>query len=219
MASAAAFLPIALDVVRLVGDVRDVDVDQVQADLVQLRLDVLADRLQEALAVLVDLLDGQRRDGEAQLAEDDFLGHVLDFLGLQTQEPLGSVVHDRLVRADADGERARHVDADVLHRQRVLQRDADRHGRQAHVSVVLDQRPDECATAVDAAGRLVTPDLAIDDQDTVGGTPFVPRGQEQQCRDHQQNEGHGRNHPQSGRRFRRSQNCRRHHSHIDLLPS
>ena len=34
----------ALDVVGLVGDVGDVDVDQVQADLVQLRLDVLADR-------------------------------------------------------------------------------------------------------------------------------------------------------------------------------
>ena len=44
-----------------VGDVGDVDVDQEQADLVQLRSTELVDQIEELLAVLVDLLDGQLR--------------------------------------------------------------------------------------------------------------------------------------------------------------
>ena len=68
----------ALDVARLVRDVGDVHVDQVQADLVELGRHVAADRVEEFLAVLVDLLDGQRRHREAQLAEDDLARHALD---------------------------------------------------------------------------------------------------------------------------------------------
>ena len=68
----------ALDVSRLVRDVGDVHVDEIQADLVELGRHVAADRVQEFLAVLVDLLDGQRGHRQAQLAEDDLARHALD---------------------------------------------------------------------------------------------------------------------------------------------
>ena len=67
-----------LDVARLVGDVGDVDVDQHQADLPQLRLQRVLDGFEELVAVAVDVLDLHRGDHLAELAEDDVLGLLLD---------------------------------------------------------------------------------------------------------------------------------------------
>ena len=53
-----------LDVVRFVGDVGDVHVDEVQADLVELSVDVLGHQGEEGLTVLVDLLNRQGSDGQ-----------------------------------------------------------------------------------------------------------------------------------------------------------
>jgi hypothetical protein len=61
------------DVPALIGDVADVHVDQLEADLVDLLRDVLVDQAHELLAVLVDLLDRQGRDHQTQLAQDDVL--------------------------------------------------------------------------------------------------------------------------------------------------
>ena len=72
-----------LDVADLVGDVGDVDVDQHQADLLQLRLQRVLDVLQELVAVAVDVLDPHRGDHLPQLAEDDFLGLLLDLVGVR----------------------------------------------------------------------------------------------------------------------------------------
>ena len=140
-----------LDVARLVGDVGDVDVDQHQADLLQLRLQRLLNVLQELVAVAVDVLDPHRGDDLAQLAEDDVAGLLLDLLGAQAEQADGGVLHRLRVGADGDGEDAGHVDADVLDRQRALERDLDLDRLQAEVGVVLDQRPDEGGAAVDAA--------------------------------------------------------------------
>ena len=104
----------ALDVSRLVRDVGDVHVDEIQADLVELGCHVAADRIQEFLAILVDLLDGQRRHRQSQLAKDDFARHALDRILVEVEHALGRVVHDGFFGADAHRERARHVDANVL---------------------------------------------------------------------------------------------------------
>ena len=53
------FFPDAADVVGLVRYVGNIDVDEVQADFVELRGHILANRLEKTFAVLVDLLDGQ----------------------------------------------------------------------------------------------------------------------------------------------------------------
>ena len=69
-----------LDVARLVGNVGDVDVDQHQADLAQLRLQRGLDVVQELLAVAVDVLDAHRGDHLPQLAENHVLDLLLDLL-------------------------------------------------------------------------------------------------------------------------------------------
>ena len=186
-----------VDVAGHVGDVRDVDVDEVEADLVELRLHVAPDRRQEALAVLIDLLDGQGGHGQAQLAEDDFAGHLLDFGRIEPQQAFGGVGHDRRIGADADGERAGHVHADVLQRQGALQRDVDGHRCQAQERAVLDQRPDEGAAAVDALGRHVA-DLAVDDEDGVGRAALVARGEENERRQEQGDERDDEQDPAGG---------------------
>src|SRR5690606_37771727 len=121
------------------------------------------DRLEEALAVLVDLLDGERGDREAELTEDDLAGHVVDLRRGEPEETLGRVVHDRRIDADAHRERARHVDADVLQRERVAKIDVDGERGEAQVLVALDERPDERAAAVDAARALPLAHLTVDD--------------------------------------------------------
>ena len=143
-----------LDVARLVGDVGDVDVDQHQADLLQLRLQRGLDVLQELLAVAVDVLDPHRGDHLPQLAEDDVARPAcLISVGVQAQQADGGVLHHFGVGADGHGEHAGHVDADVLDRQGALERDLDLHRLQAEEGVVLDQRQDEGGAAVDAARR------------------------------------------------------------------
>ena len=67
-----------VDVAALVLNVGDVDVDQHQADLLELRLDRVLNVLQERVAVAVDVLDLHRGDHLPQLAEDDFLGLLAD---------------------------------------------------------------------------------------------------------------------------------------------
>ena len=67
-----------LDVARLVGDVGDVDVDQDQADLLELGLERHLDALEELVAVTVDVLDLHRGDDLTELPEDDVLGLLDD---------------------------------------------------------------------------------------------------------------------------------------------
>ena len=67
-----------LDVVGFVSDVRDVDVDEVETDLVQLGVHVVDHLAQEGFTVTVDLFNGQRSNGQTELSKDDFFGHILD---------------------------------------------------------------------------------------------------------------------------------------------
>ena len=55
--SRCGLLTNALDVIRVVSDVNDVDVDEFQTDLLKLLLHVVGDASEEIVAVLVDLLD------------------------------------------------------------------------------------------------------------------------------------------------------------------
>ena len=123
------------------------------------------------------------------------LRHLLDVARLEAEQALGGVLHDRRLRADADRERARHVDADVLQRQRALQRDADRQRRELEERVVLDQRPDQRAAAVDAARRLPLADLAVDHQDHVRRAALVARREEHQGRREQHEQRQQRDAP------------------------
>jgi hypothetical protein len=114
-----------LDVPALIGDVADVHVDQLEADLVDLLRHVLVDQAHELLAVLVDLLDRQGRDDQSQLAENDVLRLLTDCLRIQKQQSLRGVVHENRIRRDTNCERRWHVHADVVERQRPLERDLD----------------------------------------------------------------------------------------------
>ncbi len=108
------FLTDRIDVPGLVCDIGNVDVNQEQADFIQLRRNILADRVQKTLAVLIDLLYGQRSHGEAQLTKDNFLCHLLNFSLREVEQTLGSGGHDFRFSADADRESGGNVNAYIL---------------------------------------------------------------------------------------------------------
>ncbi len=74
-----------LDVAGTIRDIRDVDVDQHQADLLQLRFDRILNVLQKLLAVAVDVVDVHRRDHLPQLPEDDVFGLLFDVRRIEPQ--------------------------------------------------------------------------------------------------------------------------------------
>jgi hypothetical protein len=166
-----------VDVAGEVLDVANVAVDHPQADLVELDLDALGDRGDEFLAVVVDLLDGHRGEHDAHLAHHDLGRQVLDLLGRAAQEPRRGVLHDLGVGRDADGERRRGINADVLARERALELDLDVHRREVQVAVALEERDHERRAAVIALGGLAVGQLAVHDQDAVGRTHAVARDQ------------------------------------------
>ena len=156
-----------LDVVGFVGDVRDVDVDEVEADLVKFGVDVVDDLAQERFTVAVDFLDGEGRNGQTELTKNDLFGHVLDLGDGQPEQTFGCVLHDGRLRVDTDGKGRRHVDANVLHRERMFEVDVDRHGLEVQEPVVLDQRPHDFAAAVITLCGACTFGVPVHDQDLV----------------------------------------------------
>ncbi len=130
-------------------------------------------------------LDVHSGDDQAELAEDDVHGQLLDLLELQAQQALGGVLHHAGLGGHAHGEPAGHVDADVLAGQGVLQIHGDGHGGQIQELIGLDHRPDEGRAAVDALGAaggavLVAAHLTVDDHHPVGGALLVPLDDEHQ---------------------------------------
>ncbi len=119
-----------LDVAGSVRDVGDVDIDQHQADLLQLRLDGVLDVVQELLAVAIDILNVHRGNHLPQLPENDVLGLLFDMRRIESQQPNGRVLHDRRFDADGDGEDAGDVDTNILNRKRIAQRHFDLDGLQ-----------------------------------------------------------------------------------------
>ena len=172
------FLTEGLDVAGLVADIGDVDVDEFQTDLAELGLDVLADGGEELVAVGVDLLDIHGSDDQTELSEEDIGGDVLDVGGMQSEQTLSSIGHDFRLGGDTDSEAAGDVDADILLGQCVGEVALDADGSQVEHFPVLENRPDEGCTAVDASGGgdgtfLVLAGLSVDDEDLVGRTPLV----------------------------------------------
>ena len=158
-----------------------------QADLVEFVRHVFLDVAEERLAVGVALLDGHGRDHQTQLAEDDVLREVGDGFLAQAEQAVRRVAHQGLVRADADREHARHVDADVLAAQGVLQVHVQLHRAQGDEPVVLDHRPDERRAAVDAAAGALFAGLAVHDHDLVRRA-FLVAGNERDDQDEQDDE-------------------------------
>src|SRR5690606_2546993 len=103
-----------LDVAGFIGDVADVDVDQFQANLVDLGGYVLMNQMHELLAIAVDLLDGERGDDEAKLAQDDVLRLIADLAVIEHEQTLRGVLHEDRFGGDADGEGGGDVDTDVV---------------------------------------------------------------------------------------------------------
>ena len=161
------------NIAGLVGDVLDVDVDQDQADLLELGLEVLLDAAQERVAIAVNLFNAHACDDLTQLTEDDVLGLLHDLACGETEQAHGGVVHLFGGGADSDGEDTGHGHANVLQREGALEGRLDLHRVQGQVVVVLDQRPDKRTATVDGLGRATTGCLTVDDQDAVRGAALV----------------------------------------------
>ena len=177
-----------VDITRLVRDVRDVDVDELKADLAQLRLERMLHVLEEHVAVAIDLLDVHRSDDLPQLAEDHFLGLLADLRGGKPEQSHGRVLHDLGPRIDGDREDARHVYPDVLRGQRTAKRHFDLDRLEAQVREVLQKRYHECGTAMNRARRAAFVRAAVNHQHAVTRTPLVLPREE----NHHHQEEHGR---------------------------
>ena len=168
-----------VDVARLVGDVLDVDVDQLEADLAELDLEGTGDVVDQTLAVGVDLLDRHGGDDHTHLAEDDVSGERLDLGDLLVQQALGGVLHDARLLGHGDREGGRRVHADVLLRQRTLELDVDRDRGQVEPGVALDDGEHERAAAlVELCGLAGAAGAAVDHEDAVRWTALVAAGHE-----------------------------------------
>ncbi len=116
--------------------------------------------------------------------------------GVQAEQADGRVLHRLRVGADGDGEHARHVDADVLDRQRALERHLDLDRLEAEVGVVLDERQDERRAAVDALGGVAAAGLAVDDQHAVRRAALVAlHEQDEQAEQHDADGNRGNQRP------------------------
>ena len=160
----SSFLAESLDVAALVLDVGHVDVDEPQADLLQLDLDVGRDGLKELVAVGIQFFDAHGSDDETKLTEEDVAGKLLNLLRRLSQQALCCCQHTLGLGADADSEAARHIDADVLAGQSIRQVCINADGRQREISIVLDDRPYESTTAMHTLGTLAVAAIAIDNQ-------------------------------------------------------
>ena len=179
----------SLDVAGLVTDVGHVHVDELEADLSELCLHVLADGNEEFVTVRVDLLDVHRGDHQTKLSEKDVGRDVLDVVDGESEKPLGGVCHAVRLRRDSDGEAARHVHTDVLLGKSVGKVALDRDRLEVKERIVLEHRPHEGGSSVDASGRrdrsaLVLTCLTVDDHHLVGRTTAVALKNRRECHEY-----------------------------------
>ena len=186
------FLADRVDVSRLVRDVGDVHVDQLQANLGQFRFERSLNVLQKLVAIAVDLFDAHRGDDLTQLAKNNFFGLLADLADGQAQQANSRLLHHRRFRADGHGEHTRHIDADVLKRQRTTQRNFDLDRLETQIGIVLEQRQHELGAGVDRLGRLArTLAASPDHQHAVTGATFVLLHQQNQNAERQDDETDG----------------------------
>ena len=143
------FLTKRRDIARFVADIRHIYVDEPQADFFQLGFHVAGNRLEEFIPVCIDLFDVHRRDHKTQLAEDDILGKLLYLVHRETQQAFRRVLHHALLRRDPHRKDRRHVDSDILARERVFQVYLNGKRRQVQILVCLDYGPYERRAAMD----------------------------------------------------------------------
>ena len=113
LAAGRLLLADEVHVADLVADRLDREVVDRQAGRREVGLGGALDLLLELLAVVVELLDGQRADDRAQRALEDVLDDRLDLL-VAVEEPLGGVADRLLVAADLDRRDALDGDLDAL---------------------------------------------------------------------------------------------------------
>ena len=103
-----ALAPDRREVVRVVGDVLDLEDVEVQPKLQEVLLDLGRERVGELEAVLVDLLGRERREHAPQVALERLLRHLLHVAEPASQEALDGVHDDVRIRRqldDGDGTR------------------------------------------------------------------------------------------------------------------
>ena len=184
-----SFLTERFDVAALVFDVGDVDIDELQTDFLQFDLHILHNVLLELVAVAVQFFDRHRSDDQTELSEENIAGHFLDVCGFESEETFGGVVHRVAFGGNTHGEAARHVDAYVLSRERIRQVRFDRDGREAQISIVLNDGPNKGAATVNALGRTVGAACAVDHQDLIrrAAAVAIEQGGEHDDRAYDQN--------------------------------
>ena len=144
LAAGRLLLADEVHVADLVADRLDREVVDRQARRREVGLGGALDLLLELLAVVVELLDGQRADDRAERALEDVLDDRLDLL-VAVLEPLGGVADRLLVAADLDRRDALDRDLDALLGHGVGEVDVDLARGQVEPAQLVDQRQDDDA--------------------------------------------------------------------------
>ncbi len=187
----SSLLAESLDVAGLVTDIGHVDIDELQTDLAELSLHILADCSEELVAVGIDFLDVHRGDHKTELTEKNVGCDVLDVVDRKTKEALSCIRHAVGLGRDTDSEAARHIHADVLLGKCIGQVALDGNRLEVKECIILENRPDERSAAMDTScGRdrtaAVLSGLTVDDHDLVGRTTLVAFENCREC--HEQND-------------------------------
>ena len=133
---------------------------------------------EERFAVAVDFVDLHGRDYLTELTEDDVFRLLRDRLLGHAEEANRRVLHEFGRRADRDREDARHVDADILHRERAAERNFDLHRLEAQERVILKERNDKFRAAVNAERGRFARRPAENHHDFVARASLIARAEE-----------------------------------------
>ena len=99
---------------RRVANVSNVDIDEFEADFLELLADQVFDHAVESIPVLVDLVNVHLCNNGAQLTRDDLPSLVGNFILRQAEQALGSQLVVRLVASHSNCEDGRDVHTNTL---------------------------------------------------------------------------------------------------------
>ena len=148
LAAGRLLLPDQVHVADFVADRLDREVVDREAGRRQVALGGALDLLLELLAVVVELLHGERADDRAERPLEDVLHDRLDLI-LAVDEPLGGVADRLVVATDLDRRDALDRALDALLGDGIGQVHVDLAGREVEPSELVDQRQDHDASGSD----------------------------------------------------------------------
>ena len=171
--SSGCFFTQCVDIAGFIGNVLDVDVDQLESDLLEFNLDPIGDFFDQKVPVRIDFLNIHGRDYHPHLAEYDVTGLFAYGLHVKTEQTLGRIFHDPGLRGNTNRKRGGSVYPDVLFGKGSGQGYVNGNGSEVEPLKILNDGPNESCSTVNAIRGTAPFGFTVNDQDFVGRTTLV----------------------------------------------